>query len=235
MNQLQLVQRLASECGISGTLLTVVGQVGSLLRCVNWISTSWEEIQTKRDDWDWMKSSILLGAGASFPTVAGVAVYPLGIGAGKTGVTALGRWDTDSFRNYLTATGFVGEIFMDPISYGQWRDSYMYGSQRSVQTRPVAVAIAPDKSVCLGPPSDGTYTINADYWTAPTVMTLDADVPTNLPLQYHMVIVYNAMMMYGAYESAAEVFQRGEMQYKKLMAELMANYTPRVDTAPALC
>lgn len=237
MNFLQLCQRTMQECGVSGTLTTVAGQVGSLQRIVSWVGTAWEEIQTKHDDWEWMKSSVLLGGGASFTTVALQGSYPLGTGAGTCGILAanFGKWDRYSMRNYNTVAGVSGEIFMDPISFESWRDSYMYGAQRLVQSRPVAAAIGSDKSICLGPMPAAGYTINADYWLAPSAMSIDADVPTGLPAQFHMAIVWSACIMYGYYESASEVIQKGEMYYGKLMSELEATYAPEVSSGETLC
>ncbi len=237
MNYLQLSQRLAQEAGVSGTLTTTFGQVGSLLRIVTWINQAWYELQTKHDDWTWMKSSYLIGGGVSFATVSGQSSYPAGTGAGTVGVTManLGKWDVNSFRNYSTASGYTNEIFMDPITYESWRNSYMYGAMRNVKTRPVAVAIGPDKSLCVGPPSDGSYTITGDYYVAPTQFSSDTDLPTGLPAHFHMAIVYLAMQMYAGYESASEVFQRGQAGYDKLMAELEVNYSPTIGFAGALC
>ena len=239
MNYLQLSQRLAQECGVCGTLTTTAGQVGSLLRIVTWINQAWYELQTRHDDWEWMKSSVLLGGGngVSFATIAGQSSYALGSGAGTVGVTLanFGKWDKNSFRNYTTASGFTNEIFMDPISYEDWRNAYMYGAMRTVQTRPVAIAIGPDTSLCVGPPSDGTYTITGDYWRAATQFAADGDLPTGLPAQFHMAIVYLAMQMYAGYESAPEVFQRGDAGYNKLIAQLEVNYAPTIGFAGSLC
>lgn len=237
MNLLSLCQRTAVECGVSGTLSTTAGQIGSLQRVINWVGTSWEEIQTKHEDWDWMESSILLGGGASFVSVAGQASYLLGTGAGTVGVlsTNFGKWKKGTFRNYLTATGVSGEIFMDDISYASWRNSYMYGAMRTVQTRPVAIAIGPNKSLCMGPPPAAGYTFNADYYTAPTAMVADTDTPTGLPNEHHMAIVWNAMMMYAGYEAASEVYQRGQKGYAAHLAQLESKYAPEVTTTGALC
>jgi hypothetical protein len=222
---------------VSGTLSTTAGQIGSLQRVINWVGTAWEELQTKHEDWDWMESSILLGGGAAFVSVAGQASYPLGTGAGTVGVLAtnFGKWKLGTFRNYNTASGVSGEIFMDDISFASWRDSYMYGAMRTVQTRPVAIAVGPDKSLCLGPPPAAGYTFNADYYRAPTAMMIDTDVPTGLPVEHHMAIVWNAMMMYAGYEAASEVFQRGEQGYDKHMAQLESKYAPTATMAGSLC
>lgn len=236
MDFLQLCQRAVLECGVSGSLTTTVGQVGSLGRIVNWINAAWEELQTEHDDWEWMRSSNLLGAGVSFATVAGQASYPLGTGAGTVGVTFanFGKWDRYAFRNYTTSVGFSNEMFLDFIDYDVWRNGYMLGAMREVQTRPVAVAIGPDKSVCLGPPPNALYTVTGDYFVAPTQMAQDTDVPTGLPNQFHVAIVYGAMRMYAAYESAPEVYNRGEKGYGDLLRELEARQLPEIEFGTAL-
>lgn len=238
MNLLSLVQRLAVECGVPGTIITTVNATGEQARLVGWINTAWQATQTEHDDWNWMRSSSLLGGGQgmSFTTVAGQATYPLGTGAGTSGVLLanFGKWAKGTFRNYTTSVGFTNEIFMDDIPYDGWRDFYMYGAQRSVQTRPMAIAVAPDESICLGPPPNALYTITGDYFRAPTVMGLDIDTPTGLPVAQHMIIVYQAMMMYAGYESASEVFQRGQTGWNLLLAQLQAIKMPEVRMGSAL-
>lgn len=233
---LGLCQRLQLECGVSGELTTTAGQVGSLGRLVAWIGTAWEELQTERDDWNFMRSSNLLGAGISFTTVDGQASYPLGTGAGTCGITAaqFGKWDRQSFRNYTTAAGFQNEMFLDEIPFDAWRNSYMLGAMRAVRTRPVAIAIGPDNSLCLGPPPNALYTVTGDFFTAPTIMAQDADTPTGLPNQFHMAIVYKGMMLYGGYEAAPEVFQKGSQGYASLIAQLQVNNSPEISFAGAL-
>lgn len=236
MNYLQICQRLAMECGVSGTLTTTVGQVGSLGRIVTWANQGWDELQTEHDDWGWMRSSNILGAGASFATVAGQASYPLGTGAGTCGISVatFGKWARNTFRNYTTSVGVSNEMFLDYIDFDVWRDGYMLGAMRSVQTRPVAVAIAPDQSVCVGPPPNALYTVTGDYFMAPTAMAADADVPIGLPVSYHMTIVYRAMMMYAGYESAPEVFQRGQADYNSNLRALEALRLPEIGFGGAL-
>lgn len=238
MNRLSLINSLIQECGVSGGPLVTAesGLTGSLSRCASWIDAAWNEIQTAHDDWDWMRSSNVLGQGASFVTVAGQASYPLGTGAGTVGIAAddFGQWDRYTFRCYTTTVGTRDETFLDDIPFDTWRNSYMYGANRSVQTRPVAIAIGPDQSVNCGPPSNGLYTITGDYWLPASAMTDDDDVPTGLPTRFHMAIVYKAMLKYGLYESAPEVFDRGKLEYKPLFNQLEALRAPQVSFAGAL-
>lgn len=242
VNFLALAQRACVECGVASNqaittaLPTVVGATGSTGRIVNWVSDAFSDILMDHDDWDFMRSSNLLGGGVSFATVAGQASYPLGTGAGTVGVIAdnFGKWDRVTFRNYTTSVGYTNEMYLDEIPYDTWRNSYMLGSMRTVQTRPVAVAIGPDQSVCLGPPPNGLYTVTADYFVAPTQMVLDADIPTGLPTRFHMLIVYATMIKYAGYESAPEVLARGQLEYNGMYAQLQAVRAPAISFGGAL-
>lgn len=222
MNYLELVQRLSLECGASGTITTLVGAAGQTLRLKTWIDQAWSEIQTKNDDWTWMRASNLLGSGVSFTTVAADYDYPLGTGGGTVGVVAadFGKWDPYSFRLSTTSFNFQDEVQLGLITYDQWRNGYMIGAQRSVTTRPTVVAIGPGETVVVAPPPTVGYTITADYYVAPTTMSANGDTPTGLPLPFHMLIVYLAMTYYAGYESAPEVLDRAQAGYGPLMRRL---------------
>lgn len=236
MNFLQLCQRSVSECGVSGTLTTTVGQTGSLGRIVSWVGDAWNDLQTEEDDWDWMRSSNILGLGASFVPLAAQASIPLGTGTGTVGITPdnFGKWDRETFRCYTTSVGVSSEIFLDDIPFDAWRDSYMLGAMRTVQTRPTVVAVGPDQSVNIGPPSNGLYTVTADYWYGPTVMALDTDVPTGLPVRFHSMLIYLVMMKYGSYESAPEIYESGRRQYTSNLDQLQSLRLPRMSFAGCL-
>lgn len=224
MNFLQLVQRLARDTGVPGTgPATVVNQSGEDGRLVNWISSAWVDIQNEHSDWQWMRKS------ASFSTVAGQATYT----PTQCGVTDFGAWDRNSFRNYDTAAGSKSEIFMSYQEYELWRDEYQFGNMRTVQTRPSQITITPDKSIGLGPVPAAGYTVIGDYYSIPTEMTLDADIPA-LPTQYHMAIVYRAMMFYGAYEAANEVYQHGQTEFERIMARIYSDRLPDIQFAGGL-
>jgi len=222
MNFLQLVQRTARECAASGTIDTLVDASGETLLFKDWVATAWQELQTKNPDWTWMRASNLLGSGVSFATVNGTYQYPLGAGAGTVGVAAaaFAMWDKDSFRCYTTANGIGDEDLLPWIDYDAWRNGYMVGAQRSVRTRPIVMSIGPGEAVVLGPPPTAAYTVTGDYFTAPSEMSVDTSEPTGLPLPFHMLIVYMAMLSYAGYESAPEVEARAQKKYGPLMRRL---------------
>lgn len=225
MNRLELVARLCSECGVANVPTTTLAQTGEAGRLVNWIDSAWQDIQTAHQDWGWLRTS------TSWVTVDGQSTYT----TAQCGVAdgTLGMWARDTFRNYPTAVGVTGEILMSWMGYDNWRDTYLYGGTRSTRSRPVEFAMGPNMSINLGPVPSSGYTMTADYFTAPVAMTTDTSTPA-LPVQYHMAIIYKAMMMYGGYESAPEVYQRGEIEFGKLMDRMTADRLPMVGFAGPL-
>lgn len=236
MNFLQLVQRTMVEGGAPGStgngLTTCQNPTGEAARFVNWVNSAWLAIQAKHQDWDWLRTS------ASFPTVAGLANYPLSqitnTDTNTFGLTDFGKWDMDTARNYVTAVGTNSEIYMSEISYDQWRDQYSYGALRTIQTQPYQIAQKPkDHSLNLGPYPNANYTITIDYWRAPSYLVLDTDIPL-IPAQYQEAIMHRALQFYGAYERDDGIIATAKEEYNRLIRECEADYLPKVTIAGAL-
>jgi hypothetical protein len=175
---------------------------------------------------------------------AGDTFVPFTTGALPTGLTAgttyyvLSALTANTFTVAATAggTAIIGlnsEIYMDYADYAIWRDRYEYGSLRQTQTRPIEVTIAPDKSIGLGPFPIAGYTVLGDYYTVPSYMAANADVPA-MPAQFHMAIVYKALISYGNYEEDGFVIARAERELKKFMRKLSADRLTEVKTCGAL-
>jgi len=224
LTYLQLCQRAAIECDISGPgPVTVAGNSGELNRICAWVATALNDIEIAHPDWGWMLKDM------SFVTIAGQAEYT----TLQCGITAgtFGEWERTRFRNYPTAVGNIGEIPMKWITYDGWRDNYSFGATRYVQTRPIDVTVHPNaETLCLGPYPSADYTITGQYFRAPQILTLNGDVP-DVPTPFQLALVYKAMMYYGAYESAPEVYNRGEAEFNKMMARMDAQRLPDVGFA----
>ncbi len=207
--------------------LTVVGQTGELKRLVDWTASAWFDIQAMHQDWRFLRTT------ASWATVQAQATYTTaqcGIPAGT-----FSAWVRDSFRNYPTATGQSGEIFMPYLPYTYWRNQYQFGAYRTTYSRPIEMTVTPDDGIGLGPVPLSGYTILGDYFSAPVLLSADADVPT-LPAKHNpMLIVYHAMESYGAFEAAPEVYQRGLTEFTKLLRRLEADQLPEYTLGGALC
>lgn len=224
MNYLQLVSRLRRRCRVIGADPTSFTNLPEeYQRLKDWINEAWMDIQTTREDWLWMRSS------CSFTTVNGQAEYT----AAQAGVTDLGFWARDTFRNYDTTVGVTSEILMAYTTYQDWRDTYQFGATRVAYSRPVEVTITPSLSLAFGPIAASGYTITGDYYRQPSEMVVTTDEPA-LPSQFHMLLVYRAMMYYGASESAPEVYEEGAAEFRKMLARLSAAQLTNVMMAGAL-
>jgi len=226
MTFLELVNRTKQECGISGAdLSTVLNQTGEARRLVNWVSQAWADIQNARQDWDFMKQSVI------FDTVAGKQSYLPGV---DINITNFKKWENDSFRMYLKSAGIGTEITLSQYyDHNQFRDFYLVGSRRLVTGRPIYVTIWPDKSLYFGFIPNDVYTATAQYWIKAQILALDNDTP-NLPDDYHMLIVYKAMMKYGMFESAAEQIAAAKEEYAPMFSKLVADHTPYVSMGASL-
>ena len=219
MNFLEICQRAERECGVASQLTTVLNQSGEHKRFTDWAQDAWNEIQIAHQDWEWLRQS------ASFNTIDGQATYT----PTQCGITAgtFGKWARDTFRNYITAGGVNTETTMSYMGYEDWRQLYELGANRDSRNRPVQMTITPSKSIALAPYPSSGYTVTGDYYTAPVILALDADTPL-MPTQFHMAIVWKICMSYGAYEAASEVYQRGEMEFKKIMRRLERDRMPEI-------
>jgi hypothetical protein len=216
-----------------------VGQVDQINRLVTWVSAGWVEVQSMHEDWKYLRAS------ATWPSVDGQTAYS----PTACGITAntFSKWIPDSVRNYVTASGITSEIEMFELDYEQWRADYLLGANRNTRTRPQWFAIAPDESICPGPINAGGYTFTTDYFIAPQPLVNDADTPTSvsaavgasgsqgaIPQKYNMACIYWAMMAYGSYENAPELYNRAEKEYQKIINRKLRANLPQIRVGGAL-
>ncbi len=219
MTYLQLVQRLAQECGAAGAPVTVVGQTGEYKRLVDWTKTAWDAIQSKFHDWDWLRASF------SFTTVANQSDYT----STEAGIASrFGRWDLDYIKIYRTSEGVATEQKLDKIDYLEYRDYYTTGTVDA--SMPIRCCALPNQKLALGPKPESTgYTVRGDYFKSPQALAVDADTP-ELPEQFHEAIVWRAMMLYARYEGAPEIYQDAAINFSQRMAELTMDQRTQMTT-----
>jgi len=116
MNFLQLVNQLRVECGVSGPpLSTVAGQLAGSenARMVSWIQNAWNDIQTSKEDWLFLREPF------QFNTVALQQIYtPTEAGVGST----FGNWKRDSFRCSSVGSNFTDEQLMNYMDWTTFRN-----------------------------------------------------------------------------------------------------------------
>ena len=231
MNFLQLCQRVRQECGISGTGPTsVLNQTGENKRIVDWVSSAYEDLQLKRSNWYWMRGTFV------FNTTVGKADYTA-IEAGifelvdSVQISNFAQWDQETIRLWKTTDSETNAMFIPYIAYQDYLMSRMTPADNA--NRPSSFTVMPNLSLQLAPKPDQIYTVKGDYFKIPHVLKTTLEVPA-LPSQFHMAIVYRAMMMYARFEAAGEIYADAEMNYKRLVNRIEANQLPTMSMAQPL-
>jgi hypothetical protein len=193
----------------------VLAQTGASQRLVDWINTAWLEIQGLHNTWNWMRKPF------QWESIANVGDYlPSAITNTLTGevMTDMRYWYKDTFRCQKKSIGIQDEQWLVEWEYYVFRNTYRFNLQ--VVGRPVVFAENPQgKAIMLGQKPDDVYLITGEYQKQAYSLVTNTDEP-DIPDEYHMMIVYKAMVSYGMFESAAEVVQRGQAQYQNLLTQL---------------
>jgi hypothetical protein len=211
LNFLQLCARTASECGVSTTEPSATtSQTGRLGQIVNWTNAAWMDLQQKRNDWRFMVGSF------SVNTVADDGAYSLtDLGLTAAGFRAFRR---ETLKAYLTSAGSDTETDLVFMEYDDWYRQFNTGAQSS--SYPRWFTVDHDNDLLLAPKPDAIYTVRGEYMKAATELSDDSDTP-ELGAEWHMAIVYRAMMKYGRYAGAPEVYADGEREYKRMLREML--------------
>lgn len=216
--KLDLCMDLRREAGISGSgPTTTISQVGEMGRVVEWIDTAHESIQNLFASWRFLQTEF------TFSTVASTANYTKIV----VGLTELGSWKTDTFRCYLTSLGVSDEQEVYYVPWDQFRYEYGRGTQSTMTGRPSIVTIKPDLSLTFWPIPSAVYTVDGEYFKRAQVMGADISEPL-IPQQFQAIIVWRALMYYGAYAGADEKYAHGQNEYKALLTKLVKNQLPRI-------
>jgi len=229
MNFLQIFQRAVKECRIPGTTpTTAIGQTGLLDEMVNWTADAYREIQNKREDWRWLRSTFTV------PTVASTDAYAYGSctdGLTATAITRFAHWlpfDESGRTNtkiYLTSTGVSGERWLPFMAWGRFGALYKFGAQNDAP--PAYCTINPQNKLILGPKPDAVYTVSGEYQMSAQELAADADTP-EMPTRFHMLVVYEVMQKYGLYKVAQETLIRGQAEANKMWSDLMLDQLPKI-------
>lgn len=212
MDYLALTQRSVREAGISGDgPTTVVGQVSMLEKMVGWVDQAWQDIQIMRPNWLFMNGEF------TKDTVVGQRDYT----AAGWGLNGVKLWDTGSFLIYEKAIGESDQSELGYYTYAAWRAKYRNRMGDRVDERPQVITIKPpSNSVRFEPRPDKIYTIDGEYKRSTQVFTANADVPTNLPDDFHIMIVWKALMYYADDQNAPDALDKAIAGFNPLLFRL---------------
>ena len=194
MTFLELVQDAALKSGTfpSKTSITsVVSQGGRKGQIVDYVRQAWEDIQTSKRDWFWLRaeftsSAIVDGDGEYTATDLGVATRFSRWRFNED------RWERSGWTIYKTASGLSDESPLAFMPWDEFRECYLEGVQ--TKGKPLHFTISPTRAVRLGPVPDGSYTLRGERMKRFQTLAADGDVP-ECPEDYHSVIVWTALTM----------------------------------------
>lgn len=229
MNFLQICQRLASEVGIAGSgPASTTGQTGMNLRLVNWINADWMEIQQMHDTWKFMRGSFTVN------TVADDGTYAFGDctdTATSAPIVNFRYWHKYTLKCYKQSSGAGSERILPYVPYEDWYRRYGVATQTS--GAPACYTIDNNNAIRMGPPPDDVYVVSGEFQHCATELSGNSDTP-ELPTEYHLAIVYQAMMKYGAYAGAPEVYDRGSQDGKAMLRRMERTQLPEFLIAGAM-
>ena len=224
MTFLELINTTRDECGVTGPALTTAQNLtGEAARIKNWVNAAWVDIQNAKDDWNFMRDTV------QFNTTSGKQFYT----AEEAGIDSFANWKRDSFRASSSGSDYRDEQLLNYMEWTTFRNLYQYSNMRHTQQRPVVVTIDPSKKLGFGAIPNKDYVIVGEYYKAPAKMVENTDAPS-IPAQYHMAVVYRAMIYYAGYEAAPEVLARGQAEFNRLMNRLEIDQLPTMTSGPAL-
>ena len=177
-----------------------------MARVVDWVSGAYQDIQNKRTSWRFLKNDF------SFQTIAGTQNYT----PAAVSLPEHASWVKEDIRIYKSAED---ETFLQYLPWAVFREAYLFGVHRTAQGRPTVVSVTPHNALAFSQLPDDAYTVTGEYYKRAQTMTANADTPL-FPDRFHMIIVWRALMFYGAYAAADEKYAHGQNEFKTMLPAL---------------
>ena len=194
MTRLQLVQRVFLEAGLAGSgPSSTVDQVGEAEQLVGYVDEAWLNIQQARK-WRWMWELVTLTLESGEQTIT----------------------DEVPADRYLTDTAFIDTAPLTYLEWDVWRSTHPSITNTGT---PCDWTVRPDNTLQFSSIASDDTTITVERFANPTVMTADDDTPAGLKGEHHMLIVWEAVLLYAGFDEASNLYAHAKAQRKrKLMA-----------------
>lgn len=222
MDYLTLVQSLHYEAKLPGSPpSTVAGQSGRAADLVRWVAEAWNDIQRDSDgQWKWMLGNWTVDTAADDADYAFGEVTDVEDAAG---ITRFRGWELDEEMPpliYLTSDGKSTERELPIWHWNDFRYLYVRGTHESAEPSVMSVDLA-DK-LFFGPTPNDIYTVTGNYWKSNQTLTDDDDEP-EMPVDYHFLIVYRAIIKYAYNIVGHEILARARTEGTPLYDGLVGN------------
>jgi len=218
MTYLEMCQRLRLEAGIAGSGPTsVVSQTGELGRIVDWVATANDDIQNINSTWRFLQTSF------DFSTVDGTQNYA----PADVSIDDLGSWKFGRDDDFTIYSAEADEQYLIYVPWNNFKGTYLFGTSRSQTGKPTIITVKPDNSTSFYAIPDDAYTVTGEYYKKAQTLAADDD-ESLIPSQFHMIVVWRALMLYGAYSGASDAYSHGENEYKSLLRKLNKSELPRM-------
>jgi hypothetical protein len=231
MTFLEMCQKVAEESGTVASLpnpQSVTGQAGRLLRIVNWVNGAYGLIQSAHPDWLWMRGTF---EGQLLPDVREYAGDALNATRfARFARTAHGQ---SVVSVYDHAIGPRDEAILDFRDFDDFYATFLTGGRQSERNKPTHITRTPDNRLAVWPMPDRNYTVRGMYHKARHTLAGNDDVP-DLPPDYHMVIVYRALMLLATFDEDAARLGVYTSEFTALYTPLCAHYLPQIELGAPL-
>ncbi len=228
MTYLQLCRRLARACGMtsSGNIpIAVKNQTGNLLDAVDWIADAYTELQAENPYFRWLLSRFTVNTVASTDSYAPGSCTDSRLSAT---ISRFSSWNLADWKNrpkcYLTSGGIGAQYHLQFIDWETFCSLYRIGN--ITEAAPVHITIDPQDNIVLGPTPNDIYTVTGEYRMSAQVLADNDDTP-EMPSDFHMLIVYDAMRKYAGDQASQEAMARAINEGGRLRSALMINQLPK--------
>ena len=204
MNFLELAQETRRLSGVGGTgPVNVELATGIERKIVEYVRNAWIDIQAHPKSWKWMWDDYAVDL------VPGPGTQPLQtiINTREYALVNVDKVRVRTFRSYQTSLGIDDRQRMVWMPWRKFRRAT--GIVNEQANRPIRVSREPSGDLVVWPKPDAIYSIDFEYFKGPQFLTANDDIP-EMPVEYHMLIVYEALKRFGAAENAEEIRALGE-------------------------
>lgn len=221
MNKLELFKALWKEQDLSNTTpSTTLSQSGELLQSVGWLDTAYASILRERYDWQFMVADY------EFSITEGKSEYT----ATEAGIDDLSKWVVSDMTVY--SDGYDDEQGLTFCQWKPFKSTYLRGTSRTTTGRPQIVSVKPDNSLIFSAIPDRDYTCTGEYRRRIVELADDDAVPV-FPEDFHMIIVWRALMFHGSLHAETDKYAHGLREYTKLFAEMCNSQLPMITRGSA--